>query len=189
MSYSTLNRILRKYQNGDKSAADDFITAMEPAIRKLATELGQGVEIEDLVQSGRVGVCKSMKTYNPTLGAGIFTWAYNNARFEMQHFIRDCGSIVRLPSNLSPGERDEIRLRRVDMENVDAPSLDAEPSAVHFAMSRLTPRERLIINARFHEKLTRREIAESYNISPSVAKRIERTALEKIRKVIDDSSY
>ena len=50
------------------------------------------------------------------------------------------------------------------------------------AMSKLTPREKTIINMRYYNNKTQMEIAEEIGISQSQVSRLEKGALERIRK-------
>ena len=57
-----------------------------------------------------------------------------------------------------------------------------ENIAVAEAMKKLTDRERAIINMRFYRGKTQMEIADEIGISQAQVSRIEKSALERIRK-------
>ena len=71
---------------------------------------------------------------------------------------------------------DQIR----DMDNTDESWL--EDIALREALKKLTPRERNIINMRFFNGKTQMEIASEIGISQAQVSRLEKGALEQIRK-------
>lgn len=67
-----------------------------------------------------------------------------------------------------------------DTDNTDESWV--ENLALHDAMQKLNQRERSIINMRFYDGKTQMEIAEEIGISQAQVSRLEKNALERIRK-------
>lgn len=78
---------------------EEAIKRYESLIRKFAIKYAHGwsVEIEDLVQEGRIAVALAVRDYDPSKGAAFITFAYTRIRASMQHCLRDRGRIIRIP--------------------------------------------------------------------------------------------
>ena len=61
-------------------------------------------DIEDLEQSGFIGLVNAAKKWDPDRGASFVTYAYIMIRKEMQRYLYQSGTVIRLP---------EYRIRRV----------------------------------------------------------------------------
>lgn len=57
-------------------------------------------EIDDLIQQGYIGLCQAVDGYNPDEGVPFINYAGFWIRQNMQRYIEDCGSVVRIPVNL-----------------------------------------------------------------------------------------
>lgn len=57
-------------------------------------------EIEDLKQEGYIGLCNAVAAYNPEEGAKFSTYAVFWIRQQMQRYIENCGSCVRIPAHM-----------------------------------------------------------------------------------------
>ena len=69
-----------------------------------------------------------------------------------------------------------------DSKNTDESWL--QEIALKEAMTRLTDREKLIINLRFFSGRTQMEVAEEIGISQAQVSRLEKNALERMKKYI-----
>ena len=68
-----------------------------------------------------------------------------------------------------------------DKKNTD--ELWAQNLTISEAMKRLTEKEKMIINKRFFEGRTQMEVAEEIGISQAQVSRLERTAINHIRRI------
>lgn len=83
--------------------AEGALRTCEPMIRHLARRLGRRVpgEVEDLMQSGRIGVLTAVRGYRGAEANGapsrFATYAYWCIRGAMLHYLRDQSHIMRVP--------------------------------------------------------------------------------------------
>ena len=68
-----------------------------PLVRVLARRYARGVELDDLVGAGSLGLVKAARRFQPSRGIEFRSFAVQTIAGEMQHFIRDCAGPVRLP--------------------------------------------------------------------------------------------
>lgn len=61
---------------------------------------GRGIDWDDLVQVGRVGLLKAVVGYDATRGAGFPAYATPTIAGEIKRYFRDCGWMVRPPRRL-----------------------------------------------------------------------------------------
>lgn len=153
-------------------------------------------EEEDLVSIGTVGLIKSVDSFNPSNGARFATYAAKCIQNEILMYFR---SQKKLQSEVSMGEtidtdRDGNALTYEDVvavEDTIADDLDLKikiAKALNFVKTGLDAREREIIVMRYgldgRNPATQREAAERLGISRSYVSRIEKAALEKLRRAL-----
>lgn len=81
----------------------------ETMIRKAAEGfLWSGEELSDLMQSGWIGMQRSVEKYDPGAGASFLTYSLFWVRQEIRRHIENSGSLVRLPS----GRQEQLYLYR-----------------------------------------------------------------------------
>ena len=151
---------------------------------------------EDLVSIGTVGLIKSVDSFNPSNGARFATYAAKCIQNEILMYFR---SQKKLQSEVSMGEtidtdRDGNALTYEDVvavEDTIADDLDLKikiAKALNFVKTGLDAREREIIVMRYgldgQNPATQREAAERLGISRSYVSRIEKAALEKLRRAL-----
>lgn len=86
--------LIRSAQNGDRAAMDELISANMGLIRSIVPRFAdRGVEYEDLVQIGAIGMIKAVKSYEPSFGTVFSTYAVPLIIGEIRRFLRDDGII------------------------------------------------------------------------------------------------
>ena len=153
-------------------------------------------EEEDLISIGTVGLIKSVDSFDIENGARFATYAAKCIQNEILMYFR---SRKKLQMEVSLNEtietdRDGGALTYADVvatEDTIADDLDTKlkiSKASQYIMQNLDRREREIIVMRYgldgKKPATQRETAEKLGISRSYVSRIEKAALEKIRKVL-----
>jgi len=89
-----------KIQNGDLDALNMLVCANLRLVTKIAQQYkGHGVDIEDLVQAGNLGLIKAAEKYKPGTGARFQTFAHQSIR----HGIRDALSKMSCAVSMSIG--------------------------------------------------------------------------------------
>ena len=153
---------------------------------------------EDLISIGTIGLIKGISSYKPDKGVRLATYASRCIENEILMYFR---SAKKTQGELSLSEsidtdKEGNSLSLMDIISVDDDMLDNISSeemcreVVKYIDSALGGRERDIINMRYglggREPMTQREIAEKCGISRSYVSRIEKKALEKLRKCFED---
>lgn len=58
-------------------------------------------DIEDLKQEGYIGLCRAVDEYKPQEGVAFMTYAGYWIRQQMQRYVENCSSVLRVPSHAS----------------------------------------------------------------------------------------
>lgn len=85
-----LERYREKRPTRDRHLREELILAHLPLVRKLAQGYRwTGVEFDDLVQVGTIGLIKALRAFDPAHGVKFGTYAYHHVKGEIQHYLRD----------------------------------------------------------------------------------------------------
>lgn len=154
---------------------------------------------DDLISIGTIGLIKGVSTYRPDKGVRLATYASRCIENEvLMHFrgIRKSSGDVSLSESID-ADSDGNALSLMDIladENDLAETLSAKDLCCnihHYIDNNLDKREAIILSMRYglngEEPKTQRETAECLGISRSYISRIEKKALEKLRRVMDDT--
>lgn len=154
---------------------------------------------DELISIGTVGLIKGISTYKSTKGSRLATYAARCIDNEILMYLR---SAKKLQNNISlqsavgiDKEGNEVTLEEKLAD--PTPSIEetlsntAEQKVLQSIIDKvLTNREKFIINLRYglnnKKEKTQREIASSIGISRSYVSRIEKKALLKLRKAMND---
>ena len=157
-----------------------------------------GVGVEDLISIGTIGLIKAINTFNPTKKIKLATYASRCIENEILMFFRSAKKTAQDVSLNDPidTDKDGNTLTLLDtiatddhiLEDID---LRMKVRQLYDAVkTRLSPREREIILLRYgltgQRPLVQREIAKKLNISRSYVSRLEKKALQKLRKAFDE---
>ena len=92
--YSKNSELIQKAQNGDKAAMDELVFSNMGLVRSIVPRFAdRGVEYEDLVQIGAIGMIKAVKSYRAEFGTVFSTYAVPLIIGEIRRFLRDDGII------------------------------------------------------------------------------------------------
>lgn len=162
---------------------------------------GPGVESEDLVSIGAIGLIKAVKSYNYDKKIKLATYASRCIENEILMYFRrlvkyrgdvsideplnvDYDGNELLLSDLLASEEDNLP---VQMEK------DEEKDELHKALEKLGKTEKMIMEMRFglngEEELTQKQVADELGISQSYISRLEKKIFSKIRKEMTKYSY
>lgn len=153
---------------------------------------------EDLISIGTIGLIKGISTFDPSKGARLATYAARCAENEiLMHFRsqRKSSQDVSLSDYIETGT-DGAALSLMDVVSDDEDLLDTISrreiiQKVTQAVNRvLTPQERQVIQLRYglggQPPQRQREVASITGISRSYVSRIEKRALEKLHRVLEE---
>ena len=152
-------------------------------------------ETEDLLSIGTIGLIKAVVTFNPDKCVRLGTYAARCIENEVLMYLRSKRKSSRDISLYEPigtdREGNEIQLFDIiETEEEDAHhkvELGEDIRRLYQKVeSELSPRERTVLKLRYglynEEEYTQREIAGQLGISRSYVSRIEKSAIEKLRK-------
>ena len=156
-----------------------------------------GINVEDLISIGTIGLIKAVNTFVPSKGIKLATYASRCIENEILMFLRKNQNrrhelSIDEPLN-SDGDGNELLLSDVLGTEPDTVSRDlehdAERSMVRRAVSHLQERERLIMELRYglggRREHTQKEVADIIGISQSYISRLEKRILKSLRGELD----
>ncbi len=188
---------LRLLAQGDKAARDELIVRNLRLVVYISKKFeNTGIQTEDLVSIGTIGLIKAVNTFCPNRNIKLATYASRCIGNEILMFLRKTGSLKAEVSYYEPLNVDwdgnELLLSDVlgsDPDDVyrDIESEDRRTRLYSFIDS-LNSRERLIMNLRFGlgggREHTQKEVADKLGISQSYISRLEKRIIDKIKKEI-----
>ena len=152
-----------------------------------------GVGVEDLISIGTIGLIKAINTFNPSKKIKLATYASRCIENEILMYLRKTSNSKTEMSFDEPLSVDwdgnELTLRDVLGSEPDeicqSVEYDDEKRLLRSVVSRLTPKERNIMELRFglnnNPIYTQKQLADKMGISQSYISRLEKRILKKIR--------
>ena len=155
-----------------------------------------GVNIEDLISTGTLGLIKAVNTFRSDKNIKLATYASRCIENEILMYFRKVSGKQEVsldePLNTDP---DGGELLLSDVLGSDEPPMSQameeaeERLALRRAVAALEERERLIIRLRFGldgaQELTQNEVADLLGISQSYISRLEKKILRKLRTAME----
>jgi RNA polymerase sporulation-specific sigma factor len=153
-----------------------------------------GIDIEELISVGTVGLIKAVKSYNSEKKIKLATYASRCIENEILMFLR---KVVRTRGEISLDEPLNVdwegnKLLLSDILGTECDSVykemesDVEKGILKELYNKLNERDQLIVGMRYglygREEKTQKEIADMMNISQSYISRLEKKILEKLKK-------
>ena len=152
-----------------------------------------GVQLEDLISIGTIGLIKAIGTYRSDKNIKLATYSSRCIENEILMYVRKLsvrrGEVsLDEPINLD-SDGNEMRLSDIlgtDDNIVTGPLEDAvDMMVLHQALEELPDREREIVYMRYglqgRKELTQKEVAEKMGISQSYMSRLEKRIMQKLR--------
>lgn len=86
--------LVRRAQSGDESAYEQLCENNGGLVRSVSMRfLGRGVEAEDLMQIGSIGLIRAIRTFDSERGCAFSTYAVPLIMGEIRRFLRDDGLV------------------------------------------------------------------------------------------------
>ena len=187
--------LLEKSRNGDNAARNELIEHNLRLVAHIVKKYyNTGADQDDMISIGTIGLVKAVSTFNTDKGIHLATYASRCIENEILMFFRNQKKTAQdvFISDPIDTDKDGNTLTLIDVIADKSDIADEIDTKIKVEKLRvilpvcLTERERLIIEMRYglcgREELTQREIAKKLNISRSYVSRIEKSALEKLRK-------
>lgn len=156
--------------------------------------VGCGVETDDLISVGSIGLIKAVNSYKSDKNIKMATYASKCIENEILMHLRKISKTKQEISIFEPlnVDSDGNKLTLEDcIESVeDTPQVDLEQELekkiLNFVLKKLSPREQEIINLRFgldgNDEQTQKEVADYLGISQSYISRLEKKIVSKLKK-------
>ncbi len=92
--YSENLDLIKRSQDGDEKATSELVKLNAGLVQSIAVKFcGRGVDFEDLMQIGSIGMLKAIRSFDLTRGVVFSTYAVPLIFGEIRRFLRDDGLI------------------------------------------------------------------------------------------------
>lgn len=184
-------------ERGDEAAKQRLISHNLRLVVFIARRFeNTGVNLEDLISIGTIGMIKAIGTYRREKNIKLATYASRCIENEILMYVRKLSArkgevSLDEPINLD-GDGNEMRLSDIlgtDEDIVTGPMEDdVDRMVLRQALEELPDREREIVLMRYglqgRKELTQKEVAQKMGISQSYISRLEKRIMMKLRKEI-----
>lgn len=160
-----------------------------------------GVNIEDLISIGTIGLIKAINTFCVDKNIKLATYASRCIENEILMYLRKSSShkndiSIDEPLNID-WDGNELLLSDVLGSDADEISrgieIEDERTQLNMFVSSLPVREKQIMEMRFgmngYEEYTQKEVADTLGISQSYISRLEKRIIGKLKKQIEKTAY
>lgn len=187
---------LQKIKDGSQEAKQELILRNMRLVAHVAKKYQNSDEdMEDLISIGTIGLMKAVATYKENYGSRLATYAARCIDNELLMHFRARKKVSREVSLYEPigTDKEGNQIHLLDIVESEEPDVveQMELARQTKQMLKMIPvvlneREQMIVTRRYglyrQKPMTQREIAASLGISRSYVSRIEKRALEKLRK-------
>lgn len=195
LSASREAELLEKSRGGDQNARNELIEHNLRLVAHIVKKYyNSGADQDDMISIGTIGLIKAVSTFNSEKGIRLATYAARCIENEILMYFRNQKKSAQdvFISDPIDTDKDGNALTLIDViadgsdiaEEIDT-KIKLEKLRVILSGC-LDEREKKIIEMRYglggREELTQREIAKKLDISRSYVSRIEKSALEKLRR-------
>ncbi|WP_102347018.1 RNA polymerase sporulation sigma factor SigE [Bacillus sp. Marseille-P3661] len=187
--------LLQKLPTGDKAAKSVLIERNLRLVVYIARKFeNTGINIEDLISIGTIGLIKAVNTFNPEKKIKLATYASRCIENEILMYLRRNNKIRSEVSFDEPLNIDwdgnELLLSDVlgTEEDIITKDLDAriDRKLLMKSLDQLNDREKQIMELRFGliggEEKTQKDVADMLGISQSYISRLEKRIIKRLRK-------
>lgn len=170
---------------------EELILAHLHRVRTIAvlvgrTNLPQGIEMDDLIQAGSIGLMEAVTRFNPEKGVQLDTFCAHRIRGAMLDLIRQrVGRRGKISRVAVP--KDEFFYERLPSPDLTPEQLSAARSALArlgWAIGRLPKRQALIIRLLFFQEMRADAIAPLLGVHESRIAQLKREALLRLRDLM-----
>lgn len=187
--------LLKKLPKGDQAARSILIERNLRLVVYIARKFeNTGINIEDLISIGTIGLIKAVNTFNPEKKIKLATYASRCIENEILMYLRrnnKTRSEVSFDEPLNiDWDGNELLLSDVLGTDVDIITKDLEANIdrklLMRALAQLNDREKQIMELRFGlhggEEKTQKDVADMLGISQSYISRLEKRIIKRLRK-------
>ena len=189
--------LIARMDGGDESVKSQLIERNLRLVVYIARRFeNTGINIEDLISIGTIGLIKAVSTYKPAKNIKLATYASRCIENEILMYLRETANLKSEVSFDEPLNTDwdgnELLLSDIlgtENDLVMKPiEDDVDRQLLTNALEKLSERERLIITLRFgldgRQERTQKEVADQLGISQSYISRLEKRIISRLKKEI-----
>ncbi len=199
LSFEEEKLCLERLKQGDQKAKEELILHNMRLVAHVAKKYQSSEdEVEDLISIGTIGLLKAVSTFDYNFGNRFATYAIRCIENELLMHFRKTKKTKMEVSLYEPIGTDKegkqihlmevLLVDEVDVSKQMEVNRDVDIILKHMKHV-LTEREFMIIKKRYglfgEKEYTQREIADALGISRSYVSRIEKKALEKLKKLLN----
>ena len=187
--------LIARMDGGDESVKSQLIERNLRLVVYIARRFeNTGINIEDLISIGTIGLIKAVSTYKPAKNIKLATYASRCIENEILMYLRKTANLKSEVSFDEPLNTDwdgnELLLSDIlgtENDLVMKPiEDDVDRQLLTNALEKLSERERLIITLRFgldgRQERTQKEVADQLGISQSYISRMEKRIISRLKK-------
>ena len=190
---------IKRLNNNDKSAREQLILHIMRLVAHVTKKYSVNEdESEELISIGTVGLIKAVSSFKADYGSRFATYAIRCIENEILMYYRSKKKTKSDVSLFEPigtdKEGNQIQLMDViENDDIDVSNNILKNESIDklnkYIKEVLSEREYYILVQRYgllgHEEMTQRQIAKILGISRSYVSRIEKRALDKLKKVLE----
>lgn len=159
---------IRKFRGGDEQLFKDIIETYSERIYHIVLRMVRNVDdAEDIVQETFTRAFMKRKTFRGK--SSVYTWLVRIAYNLTLNALKRRPSLIEIHPGIPSGSNPEEEVQRKEM---------AEDIA--HAVGELPPKQKMVFNLRFHDKMPYSEICELMKCKEGTAKALYHFALEKL---------
>ena len=191
-------RVMERISNGDESAREPLIVHNLRLVVYIAKKFeSPSAGAEDLISIGTIGLIKAVNTFSPEKNIKLATYASRCIENEILMFLRKSSQLKNEISIDEPLNTDwdgnelllcDILGSEPDVVNNDLEN-ELEKQLVLTAVSKLSERERLIMELRFglngKKEHTQKQVADELGISQSYISRLEKKIIRQLKHELE----
>ncbi|WP_152656526.1 RNA polymerase sporulation sigma factor SigE [Oceanobacillus sp. CFH 90083] len=187
--------LLKKLPKGDKAARSMLIERNLRLVVYIARKFeNTGINIEDLISIGTIGLIKAVNTFNPEKKIKLATYASRCIENEILMYLRRTNKLKTEVSFDEPLNIDwdgnELLLSDVlgTEEDIITKNIESnvDKSLLKSALGKLNAREKQIMELRFglvgDDEKTQKDVADMLGISQSYISRLEKKIIRRLKK-------
>ena len=189
--------LIARLEQGDLEAKSQLIERNLRLVVYIARRFeNTGINIEDLISIGTIGLIKAVSTYKPAKNIKLATYASRCIENEILMYLRKTSNLKAEVSFDEPlnTDWDGNELLLSDILGTEGDLVvkpiedDVDRQLLSSALDKLSERERLIITLRFglggKTERTQKEVADRLGISQSYISRLEKRIISRLKKEI-----
>ena len=191
--------LLEKLKQNDENAKKELVEKNLRLVVYIAKKFeNSGINIEDLISIGTIGLMKAINSYNVDKNIKLATYASRCIENEILMYLRKTQkqkSEVSIDEPINTdSEGNDLALADILGTENDAMFKQVEDNdnkkIINIAIKNLDDREKIIMQLRYgfdgRKELTQKEVAQKLGISQSYISRIEKKVIERLKKDFEE---